>query len=265
MVARAEITNRIAKARKGRPEGDGYRMADEPRRPDGAQTLERGLRVLRMLGEAPHGLTAGDVAAALGVHRSIAYRLLVSLVRQGFAARDERDGQGRPGSDRYRLGVQFFTLAELARPSLLDVAQPVLARLAAELNATACLVVAENDAAVAVAVVVPPSSGPQFAYRLGSRDPLDRGAAGIALLAGGPAHPGEPSRVATARTAGFVVTYAEIVPGAYGIAAPVRTVRDEQRAAVNVITNRPETADQAVPAVVAAAARISESVSGGAR
>ncbi|SCE08286.1 IclR helix-turn-helix domain-containing protein [Streptomyces sp. SolWspMP-sol7th] len=128
------------------------------RRADGAQTLERGLGVLRMLAEAPHGLRASEVAAALGVHRSIAYRLLTALTRSHFAARD--------AAGRYRVGVAFYTLAQRARPPLVDVAMPVLRALAVELGATACLVVPDGAHAVAVAVVEPP--GRDRASRTGS-------------------------------------------------------------------------------------------------
>lgn len=226
-----------------------------PRRADGAQTLERGLGVLRMLAEAPHGLTAAQVAAALGVHRSIAYRLLTALVRSHFATHDP--------AGRYRLGVAFFTLAERARPPLLDLAHPVLRELTVELGATACLVVPDGEHAVAVAVVEPPGSGARFSYGVGNRDPLDRGAAGLALLSADPPAPGEPERVAEVRARGWVITHEEVVPGTIGVAAPIRVPAGERRAAVNVITHRQDVADRAVALVVAATHRIAELLAGG--
>jgi len=223
-------------------------QAAEQRRADGSQTLERGLVALRLLAEAPQGLGASEIADRLGIHRSMAYRLLTTLTRQDFAARDS--------TGRYRIGLSFFTLAEQVRPPLLDIAQPVLRELAGRLGATACLVVPENEHAVAVAVIEPPGSGPRFSYRVGNRDPLDRGAAGIAMLAAGPALAGEPERVGAARLAGYAVTHEEIVPGTFGIAAPIRTPGNIQSAAVNVITHSRELSERAVPLVVAAAERI---------
>ena len=220
----------------------------EERKADGSQTLERGLIVLRLLAEAPQGLGASEVAVRLGVHRSMAYRLLMTLTRQNFAARDS--------AGRYTVGLSFFTLAERVRPPLLDIAQPVLRELAAELGATACLVVPENDHAVAIAVIEPPGSGPRFSYRVGNRDPLDRGAAGIAMLAAGPPLDGEPRRVDAARRAGHAVTHEEVMPGSFGVAAPIRIPGGGHPAAVNVITHRQDLADRAVPLVMAAAERI---------
>ncbi|MFE9249696.1 IclR family transcriptional regulator [Streptomyces sp. NPDC007088] len=225
-----------------------------PRRADGSQTLERGLGVLRMLAESREGLTASQVAARLGVHRSIAYRLLTTLTRTRFASRV-------PGG-RYRVGVAFFTLAQEARPPLLDVAQPVLRELAVELGATACLVVPDGEHALAVAVVEPPGPGPRFSYGVGNRDPLERGAAGLALLSAGPPLPGEPGRVAEARVRGHVTTHEEVVPGTIGVAAPVRVPAGEQPAAVNVITHRQDLADRAIPLVLAATARIADLLEG---
>lgn len=222
---------------------------NQTRRADGSQTLERGLLVLRMLAESPEGLTAGEVAVRIGMHRSIAYRLLTALTRQDFAIRTEEN--------RYQVGLSFFTLAERVRPHLLDAAHPILREVTAELDATACLVVAENEFAVAIAVVEPPGSGARFSYGIGNRDPLDRGAAGIALLAAGPAIDDEPERVRQTRRAGHIVTHEEVVPGSYGIAAPLRTPRGERTAAINIITHREDIAERAIPVVSRASEQIS--------
>lgn len=41
-----------------------------------SQTLDRGLRVLSVLADSPEGLTVTEVAAALGVSRTVVYRLI---------------------------------------------------------------------------------------------------------------------------------------------------------------------------------------------
>ncbi|AIY18483.2 IclR family transcriptional regulator [Pimelobacter simplex] len=196
----------------------------------GSQTLERGLAVLLELGRHPEGLTVAEAAAACGLHRSITYRLLVSLHRTGFAARDDEG--------RFTVGPTATDLADHSRPRLRDVAEPVLHQLALEIDATASLVEVVGDAAVTTVVAEPPTDGPRFSYRLGNRDPLDRGAGGLAALASGPARPGEPARVAEIRAAGLVTTSAELNPGAHGIAAPLPGW--QVLAAVNVVTSRPE-------------------------
>lgn len=212
----------------------------------GSQTLERGLAVLLELGRHPEGLTVTEAAAACGLHRSITYRLLVSLHRTGFAARDEEG--------RYTVGPTTADLAEHSRPRLRDVAEPVLHQLALEIDATASLVEVSGDAAVTTVVAEPPTDGPRFSYRLGNRDPLDRGAGGLAALASGPPRPGEPARVAEVRAVGHVTTEAELNPGAYGIAAPLPGWH--VLAAVNVVTSRPDLLVAAVDPVRRAVATI---------
>lgn len=212
-----------------------------------AQTLERGLAVLETIGAAGRGITTSEIAAQTGLHRSIVHRLLVSLERTGYASRD--------AGGRYALGPALVALAARARPGLQDVAAPVLHALAAELDATASLVEAIGDAAVTALVAEPPTDGPRFSYRLGNRDPLDRGAGGLAVLASGPALPDEPARVASVRADGVVTTHGELNPGAYGVAAPIPGLQGV-RAAVTVITSREDVAVRAEPVVAAAAVEI---------
>ena len=52
-----------------------------------SQTLDRGLRVLSVLADSPEGLTVTEVAAALGVSRTVDYRLIVTLEQHGLVRR----------------------------------------------------------------------------------------------------------------------------------------------------------------------------------
>ncbi|BCK57976.1 transcriptional regulator [Nocardia wallacei] len=202
---------------------------------DGAQTLERGLAVLVELSRHPDGLTIAQVATACGLHRSITTRLLVSLQRTGFARRDE--------SGAYRVGPAVAELLGRARPRLREVAGPVLERLARTVDATASLVEVIDGFAVTTLVAEPPTDGPRFSYRLGNRDPLDRGAGGVAALAAAPPRPGEPDRVAAARAEGCLVTHGELNLGAHAIAAPLPGWG--RPTAINIVTNRQAVIDAA--------------------
>ncbi len=217
---------------------------------DGAQTLERGLAVLVELSRHPEGLTTAQVAAACGLHRSITTRLLVSLQRTGFARREE--------GGAYRVGPAVAELLGLSRPQLREVAEPVLRRLARTVDATASLVEVVDGFAVTTLVAEPPSDGPRFSYRLGNRDPLDRGAGGVAALAAGPPRPGEPDRVAAARADGYLVTHGELNFGAHAIAAPLPGWG--RPAAVNIVTNRQPVIDAARQPLLDAVREISAHV-----
>ena len=59
-----------------------------------SQTLDRGLRVLAVLAGTPNGLTVTELAAAVGVNRTVVYRLVTTLEQHGLARR----GTPRAGS-----------------------------------------------------------------------------------------------------------------------------------------------------------------------
>ncbi|MFT4081534.1 MAG: helix-turn-helix domain-containing protein [Nocardioides sp.] len=221
-------------------------MESAPPTGDGSQTLERGLAVLVELSRHADGLTTAQLAQACSLHRSITNRLLVSLQRTGFA---ERDSAGI-----YTVGPTAATILRNSRPQLREIAFPVLRRLARRVDATASLVEVIEAHAVTTLIAEPQTQGPRFTYRLGNRDPLDQGAGGIAALASGPAQAGEPARVADARASGLVITHGELNPGAYGVAAPLPGWGT--RAAINIVTNRPEVAALAESVIGAAAAEI---------
>lgn len=191
------------------------------KRPETAQTLDRGLQVLQTLG-APgsvRGLTMSELAERLGLARPVVYRLVATLDARGFVTRGE-DG-------RYRLGLGVARLQYAVRPVLVEVARPVLQELADRAGATAHLTVAEGEHAVALLVIEPTWTDFHVAYRVGSRHPLERGAAGRAIL---------EERSGTAD--GTTTTTGELQLGAYGVAAAVPGILGIE-ASVGVITMGP--------------------------
>lgn len=205
-----------------------------------AQTLDRGLRLLQLVADAPGGLTVTEAATGLGVGRAVVYRLAGTLAGHGMVRRDP-DG-------RLRLGVGVLQLARRAEPLLADAALPALRRLAEKVGATAHLTVAEGGEGVALAVVEPSWTALHVAYRTGSRHPLTRGAAGRAILAG--------RQGAT----GPVASVGELQPGAYGVAVPVTGVPGLE-ASVGVVALAPLTVAQVGPQVTAAAAAVAGALS----
>jgi DNA-binding IclR family transcriptional regulator len=115
-------------------------------------------------------------------------------------------------------------------------------------GATAHLTIAEGGEAVALAVVEPSWTAFHVAYRAGSRHPLDRGAAGRAILAG---RQGDASVIATA---------GELQPGAHGVAAPVLGLEGLE-ASVGVVALSPLDPEVVGPQVVSAAAAVAQALS----
>jgi DNA-binding IclR family transcriptional regulator len=177
-----------------------------------ALTLERGLRVLRVLGEHPEGMTVSELADALGTHRAGIYRLLGPHLSERLVRR--RD-------DRYFLGAGLVELASRVQPRLQEVAGPLLQSLADELGATAALTVRDGeDAAVVLDVRSPRHADMHITYRPGLRHPVAIAASGIAILACDEPRPSERAEVTEARARGWSRSRGELLPGATGVAAP---------------------------------------------
>jgi len=208
-----------------------------------SQTLDRGLRVLEVLADNPAGLTVTETAAALGVSRTIVYRLVVTLEQHGFLRR-ARDG-------RCRLGMASLSLARQVHPVLRDAAFPFLRKLSESVAATAHLTLVEGNDAIAVAVVGPSRSDVSPAYRVGFRAPVDRGVAGRAAVA---------TRI-SGRTLepGWVISGGDPAQGGYAVAAPVLGVVGLE-ASVGVVSMLELDAAKVGPRVVAAATDIAKSL-----
>jgi DNA-binding IclR family transcriptional regulator len=235
---------------------DGMSSADDgppPRsRNIGTQTLARGLRALELVAMSTEGVSIQSIADALGVHRTVAYRLLSTLGDFHLVTRGP-DGRFLPAAGLTALGQGTLT-------SLREVASPLLRALADELESTVSLLVREGEEAVALAVVEPANARYHVSFREGSRHPLDRGSAGIALQMLAPPRPSDPTDVTRARELGFATTHGQVEPGAYGVAVPVNAGPGMPASCVNIITYRADVAERAIEPVTRTAALITDAL-----
>ncbi|MGB2920800.1 MAG: helix-turn-helix domain-containing protein [Mycobacterium sp.] len=215
----------------------------------GSQTLGRGVSALQLVASSPTGLTVTQVADDIGVHRTIACRLLSTLAQFRFVAKGE-DGRYRSAAALAVLGASFDN-------NVRQMCVPTLRGLADELGATVSLLVAEGDQQVAIAVIVPTNVFYQLSFHEGSRYPLERGAAGIALLASMPPRPGERDLVPLAPQQGWVTTHGEIEPNTYGLAVPVRRRPPAPPTCINLISHREDVVVDGRETVIKAADELS--------
>jgi DNA-binding IclR family transcriptional regulator len=206
-----------------------------------SQTLDRGLRVLRVLAETPSGLTITELAGRLAVNRTVVYRLVTTLEQHALVRRDTKG--------RLYVGLGVLHLASAVQPVLRDLAVPVLRELAEAVGCTAHLTVADGDEALALAVVEPSWTDFHVAYRVGARHDLHQGAAGKAILLG-----------RDGRSEAFAVTTGELQTGARGLAAPVRGVEGLE-ASVGIVTLGEFDLDVVGPRVAAAARQVAARLS----
>ncbi|HEX5567060.1 MAG TPA: helix-turn-helix domain-containing protein [Streptomyces sp.] len=208
-----------------------------------SQTLDRGLRVLKLLADTDHGLTVTELSKRLGVNRTVVYRLLATLEQHSLVRRD-LGGRARVGLGVLRLGRQVHPLVR-------EAALPALRALAEEVGATAHLTLVDGNEALAVAVVEPSWTDYHVAYRTGFRHPLDRGAAGRAILAG------RDPELAVGEN--YVLTHGELETGACGAAAPLTGVSGIE-GSVGVVMLSDSVPQNVGPRVVQAAQEVADSL-----
>lgn len=171
----------------------------------GSQTLARGLRALALIGEAEAPLAVAELAQRLGIHRSMAYRLVATLEEQGFAERDD--------AGALAVGPRIASLARVVAKDLQTAASPELEAAADELGMTAFLVTYDGECAVTLQSAMPRNAAATIAQRPGNRHPVDHGAPGRVIRSqlDPAAHP--PQR--------FERSHDEVLPGIASIAVPV--------------------------------------------
>jgi DNA-binding IclR family transcriptional regulator len=148
--------------------------------PAAVQSVDRALSILTLLA-ARGDLRITEIAGALAVHKSTAFRLVATLERHDLVEQYAERG-------KYRLGVGVLRLAgaSSARLDLVQESRPVSSRLAVELDETINVAVLSGGDALYLDQVAPPS-GFQLHNWVGQRIPLHATSNGKVLLAHVPA------------------------------------------------------------------------------
>jgi DNA-binding IclR family transcriptional regulator len=221
-----------------------------------SQTLSRGIRALEILADAPEPLTIAELADAMGVHRSVAYRILRTLEDHSLLVRDD--------AGRVQPGPGLAVLARGVARNLQTAALPELTQLANALTMSAFVAVWDREDCVTLVTVDPRHTGAAVVQHPGSRHPVSAGAPGIAIqsaLSEQEWHrlaPGIPyrSEAAEARRRGFAASHDEVIPGVSSLAVPVRVPGGRPAALAVVYIRAAQDPDEVAAALSASAARI---------
>ncbi|MET8767239.1 IclR family transcriptional regulator [Streptomyces sp. NPDC004658] len=200
-------------------------------------TADRALDILGMFTDDRPVVSGIEVATALGVAKSTAYRYLQSLVTNRFL--EEAPGGG------FRLGLRVLELARVARRSygLTEVALPALNRLADSVHETVLLTRRVGDLVVCLDRAESQTHRVRISYERGMTLPINAGASALVLLAWSPPEEAEAllratelrrftpatltdvdailARLRQIRADGYSVTRSELDHDVLGVAAPV--------------------------------------------
>lgn len=214
--------------------------------PGGSQGVDRTLDLIEYLA-ATGGATTSQIAKALGVHRSIVYRMLNSLAARDFV---------RNENGTFALGISMLAMANAVPDPLRDATRAGVRELARETGVTAYIVVDAGGRSVCVLAEEPEGPQPRIVLRPGAWGPMDLGAPAYAILSARDPENGEPVEVSIARERGYAYGHGPD-NGVDWIASPIRT-RWESDACVGVLYPADSlTQESTAEKVMAAAARIS--------
>jgi DNA-binding IclR family transcriptional regulator len=186
-----------------------------------SQTLSRGLRALETIAEAEKPIGMAELAARLGLHRSITYRIVRTLEEHRLVVRTEGGG--------LVPGTRLAALARAVARDLQSAALPELTAVANELGMTAFVAVLDTDEVVALVSVEPRHAVAPVAQRPGTRHPLHRGAPGAAIQAA--LTPQERAALGDERLRdeaffrdfpGYATSHDEVIKGLSSVAVPLR-------------------------------------------
>jgi len=151
-------------------------MVDTPKRSYNITALQRGLRLLQLFSESPHGLTAKQVAGRSRLPVSTVHRFLANLEGSGFL--------NCSGDGVYHLGIACFAIGQVALGQLdiRRVSLPYLQELNRQTRETIHLTVRHGLSAVYVEKLDSPEQL-RIHSRIGAAVPLYCTAVGKVMLA----------------------------------------------------------------------------------
>lgn len=248
----------------------------------GVQSVDRALRILAILARSGEcGVT--EIAAALEVHKSTAFRLVATLEQHGLV--EQVEGRGK-----YRLGLGLLRLAGAtsARLDVVQEARPLCKQLAAATGETVNLATLSGHSALYLDQVAG-SSALQPHNWVGQHIPLHATSNGKVLLAwlseaelasvlgGLPAYTGLTitskaklrRELEVVREQGYAVAVDELEIGLTAIAAPVRNAHGDVISSMSLsgptFRLTPERVHEVVPLLVEAASELSHRLGWGIR
>lgn len=217
-------------------------MAEDVQKAGGAQAVYRALGILDAFDDGRTALSAGDLAASLGLTVPTVHRLIHALTDRGFLARDE-------ATKTYRIGPSILRLARVASAEAApyELILPVVSELRDTWQETVGLHVRAGDRRVCIHELESPHRV-RVVSGVGQTYSLATAAAGKAILAFTTEEdlatlartlpevqrPALRAEFEEVRARGYAMSQGETIPGARAVAVPIIGPDGSADAAVNV-------------------------------
>ncbi len=140
------------------------------------QSLDRGLKILTILGSSDEPLSLNDIAGHFTIDRSSVFRLIATLSKNHFV---HQDGE----SKKYTLGFRFMELAGSfnEQKKIESIIRPIISRMCASTKQNTHLAILDGGDVVFIAVEQPRESI-SVNIAVGTREPAASTALGKAIL-----------------------------------------------------------------------------------
>lgn len=154
------------------------RHRESPEQGPMSNILERTLGILELLSQQGEGMELATLAERLNMPKSAAHRLLVDLVRMGYVRQPRELGEYHLTSKLISLGLTY-----LSKTGVVDIAQPLIDRLAEQTGELVRLSVVDGDRLTWVARAQGARQGLRYDPDMGSIARLSCSSSGWAWLA----------------------------------------------------------------------------------
>jgi len=154
------------------------RTAEAPSIPRVVEVADRTMRALEALGDSASGLGVTELGRHLGVDKSTAHRLLMTMAARGFVRLNAQ-------TQRYQLGLRLVGLGAIAAHGVevTDIARPIIETLRDDTGEAASLAVL-SDGEVLFLAKATSAGALTVNHGVGTRLPAHASALGKVLLAG---------------------------------------------------------------------------------
>lgn len=218
-------------------------------------SLEKGFRVLSAFGESDGALGVTEIAERTGLDKSAAQRFSNTLHQLGFLEKEKQTRRYRPAKKLMELAFTYLrhsSLGAIAMPRLIEAGSAYM---------TTVNLAERDDKDMIYTVRIPHQNASYVATVPGRRVPITCTATGLAYLSRLdhdeamsivenserrrflPTTITDIKKISThirrTRKDGFAITYEQLLPREFGIAAPIVDVHGHPIAAVHIPAYRP--------------------------